>query len=641
VEILVQNLLIKIKTARSLRLLNILKVFVYRIQCKTGYFEKRLPKKHLSNTPLFYTPNHYSCPDISEENRQKIKIHARQVGQGHLTFFSHASIYTGIPPNWFLNPFNKKIHRKNKLHWTLANDAAFGDIKIIWEMSRMDWALVLSKRVALSNSNQYVSVLNHWLNSWIDHNMPQTGPNWICAQETAIRLIHILLCAHILNQKKPLPALIDFVEAHCQRISLTRHYANAQQNNHAISEAAGLFIAGLWLDTCSQLHQKAIKWQTNGRYDLEWLVNKLIAKDGSFAQHSLNYHRLLISTLNMVEYFRQFFHAPAFSKRYYKKVTAALFWLYQMVDPETGNGPNMGANDGARVYALSEASYTDYRPEIQLGGCLFLTKKVYPGGDWDEPIKWLQLNPDTYPPASIKRTSCAFSDGGYVTFHGEFDNSVPVWGLVRCPNIHFRPHHADTLHLDLWVKGINIFRDSGSYSYDISDTVRTHFISSAAHNTVSFDAHDQMPVLSRFLYGQWIKARTVHPILPYNKETISWCGAYTDYMGCYHQRHILIDNKKWRIVDTLDRFNQNAVVRWRLMKDQWTLDKDCLTGTLITMYISANVNAEIKLTDGFESLFYMDKTKIPVLEIHIHQSPAIVVTEIARNDVKMQKIVTE
>jgi hypothetical protein len=629
-----RRLLIKIKTAKALKLLNILKFFVYRIQCKTGYFEKRLPRKYLPNDPLFYTPNHFYCPDISKMACHKISNHAKQICQGHLTFFSHTSIYTGIPPSWFCNPFNKKNYRNNSLYWTQANDQAFGDIKIIWEMSRMDWALALSKMNVISGDNQYLKLLNNWLASWIDQNMPQTGPNWICAQETAIRLIQIILCAHIMNQKEPLPALIDFVEAHCQRISITRHYANAQQNNHAISEAAGLFIGGLWLNTCSQLHQKAEKWQKLGRRDLEWLVNQLIADDGSFAQHSLNYHRLMISTLNMVEFFRQLFNAPAFSRKYTKKVCDALFWLYQMVDPETGNGPNLGANDGARVFVLAETSYTDYRPEIQLGGCLFLRKKMYSDGDWNDAIRWLQLNPDQYPPASITRRSCMFPDGGYVTFQSEFENKLPVWGLIRCPKFYFRPHHADALHLDLWVKGINVLRDSGSYSYDITDLIRSSFISSAAHNTVSFDSHDQMPVISRFLYGQWIKVESDHPRLTNTEKQISWCGAYTDYMGCYHQRCISIDNHKWRIIDTLTRFNQKAVVRWRLMDDQWKLDDYCLTGSLITLKISASVNARIRLTDGLESLFYMDKSKIPVLEISVNQSPAIVITEITRTEVE-------
>jgi len=619
---------IKIQTARSLGILNIFKVFVYRIQCKTGYFEKCLPRKELLKGPLFYESNQINSPDISEQSCQKISNCASQISNGQLTFFSHDIKKIGHPPNWFCNPYNHKIHRKRSAYWSFANDPTFGDIKIIWEMSRMDWALVLSKMAALSQNNQYIQLLNYWLENWIDNNMPQTGPNWLCAQETAIRLIQIILCAQLLNQKKPLPALIDFVDAHCQRIALTRHYADAQQNNHAISEAAGLFIGGLWLKKYAQLNRKAHKWQNDGHRDLEWLISKLIADDGSFAQHSLNYHRVLISTISMVEYFRQFFKVPAFSTTYYNKVCNALLWLYQMVDPKTGNGSNLGANDGARVYAFSESSYTDYRPEIQLASCLFMEKFLYRKGDWDEPIQWLQLDPDRFSMASIRRKSRMYPDGGYVTFVKKFNNSVPTWGMIRCPNDRFRPHHADAFHFDLWIDGINVFRDSGSYSYDITDSIRANFISSSAHNTASFDTHDQMPVVSRFLYGKWIKAKTVRPILSKKSGHISWRGEYFDYMGCYHQRHIFFDNKKWCIVDKLAQFNHKAVIRWRLMNDNWMLSNYCLTGRSIKIQISTDVKSNIALTNGFESLCYMEQTQIPVLELCVLQSPAIVTTVI-------------
>ena len=619
----------KIDTAKSLGILNVIKVLAYRIQCKTGFFEKKLPKNLLSKGPLFYKPDHLYCPDISLQAYQKITNQATQISKGQLTFFSHSLKTMGIPPNWFCNPYNNKIHKQKTAYWAFANDPKFGDIKIIWEMSRMDWALVLSKMTAISQKTQYIQQLNHWLEDWIENNMPQTGPNWICAQETAIRLIQIILCAHILNQNKPLPALIDFVEAHCQRIALTRHYANAQQNNHAISEAAGLFIGGMWLKPYSKMPEKAQKWQNESRRDLEWLVHTLIANDGSFAQHSLNYHRVLISTMNMVEYFRQFFKMPSFSTAFYKKVCDAIHWMDQMVDPKTGNGPNLGANDGARLYALSESSYSDYRPDIQLGSCLFMDKRRYQKGDWDDSLKWLQLDPDHFSIDSTRRKSQIYSDGGYVTFFETLNNTIPVWGLVRCPNDRFRPHHADALHFDFWVNGVNVLRDSGSYSYDISSSIRINFISSRAHNTASFDTHDQMPVLSRFLYGQWIKVKTLQPISTNKSGEISWCGAYKDYKGCYHQRHILVHKKKWRIVDKLAHFNQKAVVRWRLMNDHWKLDDHCLTGSLIKLKITTDVNATIRLTGGVESLYYMDKTDIPVLEITVNQSPAIVMTEIS------------
>ena len=42
-------------------------------------------------------------------------------------------------------------------------------------------------------------------------------------------------------------------------------------------------------------------------------------------------------------------------------------WLFQMVDPVTGYGPNLGANDGTLLFKLSSAAYRDYRPSVQLG----------------------------------------------------------------------------------------------------------------------------------------------------------------------------------------------------------------------------------------------------------------------------------
>jgi hypothetical protein len=624
--------LIKIKTARSLGFLNILKVLTYRIQCKTGYFEKRLPKTGLIKDPLFCKPDNLDCPNISENSRQRLFNQAQQIKNGQLAFFSHDIKTIGSPPDWFCNPYNQQVFRQKTTYWTHAIDKEFGDIKILWEMSRMDWALVLSKMTLISKNNQYLHLLNHWLTHWIENNMPQAGPNWICAQETAIRLIQIIMCAHILKQNKPSLALIDFVTAHCQRISLTRHYANAQQNNHAISEAAGLFIGGMWLIAYANIPDKAKKWQNQGFQDLEWLIHDLIANDGSFAQHSLNYHRVLISTMNMVEYFRHFFKHPSFSASFYKKMCDAIFWMYQMVDPKTGKGPNLGANDGARVYALSERSYTDYRSEIQLGSYLFLKKRFYQTNVLNEPLQWLQLDPDHYPIHSINRKSCMYPDGGYVTFYDTLHDTVPAWGLIRCSTDRFRPHHADTFHFDFWVNGINVLRDSGSYSYDISSSIRSNLISAAAHNTASFDTHDQMPVISQFLYGQWIKAKTVQPISTHTSGKLSWCGVYTDYKGCSHQRRILIHKKKWRIIDKLTHFNQKAIVRWRLMSDHWILSNNCLFGKIIKLRIFSNVHAAIRLTTGLESLYYMKKTEIPVLEISVNQSPAMVMTEISLVD---------
>ncbi|MCK7461449.1 MAG: hypothetical protein MZU84_04970 [Sphingobacterium sp.] len=68
---------------------------------------------------------------------------------------------------------------------------------------------------------------------------------------------------------------------------------SAQDNNHGTSEAAGLFIGGSWLATVDRnRYNQAQGYAEKGRKWLEERVKKLVAADGSFSQHSVNYHRV-------------------------------------------------------------------------------------------------------------------------------------------------------------------------------------------------------------------------------------------------------------------------------------------------------------------------------------------------------------
>ncbi len=156
----------------------------------------------------------------------------------------------GNPPNWFLNPFQHKGHPQWRLHWSeiAESSADAGDIKVVWELSRFSWALVLARAWRMSRDARYLSALQLWMQDWWRCNPPNTGPNWMCGQETSIRMINVLLALRLAGIEENFGAgLIGFVEAHCRRVDLTTPYAIAQDNNHATSEAAGLFVGGTWL----------------------------------------------------------------------------------------------------------------------------------------------------------------------------------------------------------------------------------------------------------------------------------------------------------------------------------------------------------------------------------------------------------
>lgn len=189
--------------------------------------------------------------------------------------------------------------------------------------------------------------MNHWLQDWVYENPPNGGPNWKCCQEVSIRLIRLCLACFLMKeQASPEPALTRLIYESCQRIKATHHYAMAQDNNHGTSEAASLFIGGVFLQQCPTLEcdhgtlQTYHDFEKTGLYWLENRIKKLVLADSSFSQYSVVYHQLMLDTLSITERFRAVFKRPVFSERFYERACVATRWLYIMANPLTGRSPN-------------------------------------------------------------------------------------------------------------------------------------------------------------------------------------------------------------------------------------------------------------------------------------------------------------
>src|SRR5207237_687517 len=157
--------------------------------------------------------------------------------------------------------------------------------------SRLDWAVSFAQQAA-AGSGPALGRLNAWLADWTEHNPAYKGHNWKCAQEVSFRVMHLALASLVLGQTATPPAaLVDLLVMHLARIEPTIAYARAQQNNHGTSESAALFIGGSWLARMGR--PQGARWAEQGRRLLEDRVARLIAADGSFSQHSVNYHRLM------------------------------------------------------------------------------------------------------------------------------------------------------------------------------------------------------------------------------------------------------------------------------------------------------------------------------------------------------------
>lgn len=602
----------KARTAIALGVPNLVRAFSYRIGVKTGVNPVRRLKGGQPVGPFFAMP-------ASESSDGKLV--ASQAWNTSARLFSYWPItVTSEPPDWHANLLTgKQVASPEREWWRIPDfDPAVGDIKQIWEASRFDWVLPFAERARKGDSNSHER-LERWLADWCLRNPPYHGPNWKCGQEASIRVMHLAMSAVVLKQaESPLPGLLELLRLHLQRIEPTLRYAIAQDNNHGTSEAAALFIGGSWLARNGIAN--GAHWETLGRKWLEDRAVRLIARDGTFSQYAVTYHRLMLDTYCMVEVWRRALGLPGFSDRCLERMKAATRWLYVMTCAENGDAPNLGASDGARLLQLTDTGYRDFRPSVQLATALFCGMRAYEvDGLWNQPLHWLGvgLPEKTYQPDWLKMDD----DGGFgVLRRGD------LLAVLRYPVFRFRPSQADALHLDLWLGGRNLLRDGGSYSYNTDPQWPKYFGGTASHNTVQFDDRDQMPRLSRFLFGDWL--RTIeHESLREADGALTYCAAYRDRKGAYHRRRLAMSDEALRVEDRIDGFSRRAVLRWRLEPGDWQLDGDCVRSGAHVLRVRTDVPMiRFQLTTGWESRNYLEKTELPVLEIEVDR-PGTLISE--------------
>jgi hypothetical protein len=532
-------------------------------------------------------------------------------------------------PNWFSRPFSGGVYWPSNKPWWKCNpvsDNEQGDIKEIWDLSRFNWVLAMSQRAANGDDDE-LDRLNRWLSDWVDKNPPYIGPNWGCGQEASIRVMHLAVAATILEQDHaPSLAVISFIKAHLERIESTLSYALAQDNNHGILEAAGLFIAGEWLFSATD-DPRARKWANLGRKWLEERAQKLISGDGSFSMYSVSYHREFLDALIICEFWRRRYRLEDFSEAYKERAEKAALWLKAFTNTSSGDAPNIGANDGTRLLPLVDTNHRDFRPSVQAACVLFLGKRAYAEGPWDLPLDWLAISlPKDILPHDESRL---FDNGGFAVLRcGESGIGIEVF--VRYPRFRFRPAHPDLLHLDLWVNGVNILSDSGTFSYNANAKLANYFCGTESHNTIQFDDDDQMPRLGRFLLSNWPNDSRI--IFNTQKRgQVEFSAHYSDYKERIHKRSLVLTESTLRVIDSVSGFSKKAVLIWRLDRADWVLEK-CGDAIFIfcekafgikkfSIRISSDVEivrAEIK--KGLRSRHYFQKDSISVLEVEISQS---------------------
>jgi hypothetical protein len=447
---------------------------------------------------FFFDPE--SFPVKKDGNLADLKNRVARIHAGEYFFFSNEWIKVD---EWCTNP-KTQFEYDPKVHWTKIStlSATEGDIKYVWEKSRFSYLYDLIRYDFHSGEDQSAFTLN-LISDWIDQNPVNCGPNWICSQEIALRVLNWTFALHYFRQSTHLNALIFekiLVSIYCQMRHVAaniRFSKRVLHNNHTLTETLALYSIGLLFPFFPESRQ----WRENGKKWFEAEIATQIFEDGTFIQFSMNYHRIAVQLLTWAIRLGEL-NEDRFSRTTYKKAGLSLEFLQICQDKLTGWLANSGNNDGALFFPLSDSHFRDFRPQLATLSAVLNQPDQYGAGTWNEEAAWFGLKNQTVPTqlTEISFQTKSFPNGGYYVCRDR--DSVT---LLRCAYYHYRPFQADNLHLDIWVSGQNLLRDAGTYSYNSKRKWMRYFAGTKSHNTVVPGNHDQMLKGSRFSWSHWIK----------------------------------------------------------------------------------------------------------------------------------------
>jgi hypothetical protein len=469
------------------------------------------------------------------------------------TFFSHEKI-SMKNLGWHTNPINKYTFPKN-LHWSKINDysAEQGDIKFVWEKSRFSFLYPLIRYNHLTGKDQSKFVFEQ-IEDWIESNPLNQGPNYKCSQEISLRVLNwIFALSYYRNSKNLNDSLLNkIIESIYGQI---RHvYSNinfsriAVRNNHAITETLTLYLIGLLFP----FFPESEKWKRKGKKWFEKEIAYQIYEDGTYLQFSNNYHRVVVQLLTWAIKIVEL-NNEIFSPIVYLRAEKSLEFLYNSMDQDSGYLPNYGSNDGALFFKLNNNDYRDYRPQLQSLAYILGKENEYNFGDfYAEDLFWYGINPMGME-ATVNQRKVAISSYPSGGFYIAKDEDSMTY--IRCGSHIDRPAQADNLHLDIWYKGNNLFRDGGTYKYNTEPKFLNYFMGTSSHNSVMLDNYNQMLKGPRFVWYNWTQAEYAD-IKEYEDriEFIGIISAFTFIKPGIKQKRKFIKYKKraeWLIEDEI------------------------------------------------------------------------------------------
>jgi hypothetical protein len=365
-----------------------------------------------------------------------------------------------------------------------------GDVKIPWELSRMQHLPLLAGAHALARSGHsgfrppavYINEFRNQLLDFTAANPPRYGVNWHCPMDVGIRVVNILAAYDLFRgdgagwDEAFESVLGRSVREHGRFLSGCGGWFGSR-GNHRLAELVS------WLHAAAHLGSDAetTRWLGQAVAGIVEEVRRQFSPEGTHGEGSTTYHALVVemvvSAVDLLDRLpedrqrglRGLFPLPGW---FQERVTRMKGFTERVRRPD-GRLPQIGDNDSGRF--LSK----------------FVSTQLVEG----VPVQRGPVRGDEGRLPSGKGMLNGLTLHGYPDFGLYVYRSERLYLAMRCGGLAGRASyghfHNDQLSFELCADGIPLIVDPGTYVYTPLPEERNRFRSTGMHNTLCMDGMEQ------------------------------------------------------------------------------------------------------------------------------------------------------
>lgn len=465
---------------------------------------KPIRKKHLMELaargicPLSFRNVPYFRPETSlvgDRARTIITGISDKVCSGRVPFLGYATADWGVKPAWNCDFVSGKRWRKLEYQKVVTVRHDGSDVKVPWDLSRLQLLPVLAKAHLLAKDERYRNTAKHLIWDWIEQNPFGVGVNWTLAMESALRAISMCLTINLLwplreDERDWLNGVTKAIWQHMLYTEANLEYSNLMRSNHYLSNAVGLFCMCVFLDGQGMAGRRR-------RYArvIEREMAAQVYGDGGDYEASLGYH--VLATQLFTSAFLLMRAVGITPSASYEERLRRMYSLIDALADCEGRLPHVGDCDDGRVELTLDdleqmlSMPVEKRHTLRVSNLIGLGDALFgetTRGDVTD-AAWYGLNAGGNHAA---RKSCirVFPHSGLAIARKDATEVI----LCAIPNgIHGNGSHThnDKLSIIARLGGAELFCDSGVLFYTRDASMRNMYRSTSAHNTIMVDGLEQ------------------------------------------------------------------------------------------------------------------------------------------------------